>query len=145
MDACAAGPILGTSSLFVDVFAGRYVESCAGEEFFSSHCHTDHMQGLSGAWRLGKIHCSELSARLLSLKFGFTPDLQRVVRPHAVGEVLEVFNCRSRCVMDVTLIDSNHCPGSVMFLFEGGQKGQCYIQGTAVSTKACVLILCFAV
>ena len=123
MDARAAGPILGTNSLFVDVFAGRCVESYTGGEFFLSLFHTDHMQGLSGAWRSGKLHCSELSARLLGLKFGLTSDLQQVIRPHAVGEVFEVFDRRSRCVIDVTFIDSNHCPGSVMIAFEGWPEG----------------------
>ena len=127
MDACAAGPILGRSSLFVDVFHGRYFKYYGGGDLFLSHCHTDHMQGLSSDFRSAKVHCSELSARLLSLKFGSTSNLMQVVRPHATGESFDVFDRRSQCLITVTLLDLNH-PGAVMLAFEGwpeGHTGDC--------------------
>ena len=128
MDARAAGPILGRSSLFVDVFDGHYVKYFAGGDLFLSHCHTDHMQGLSSDFRSAKVHCSEISARLLSLKFGSTSNLMQVVRPHAIGESFDIWDLRSQCVITVTLLNSNHCPGAVMLAFEGwpeGHTGDC--------------------
>ncbi|XP_069731939.1 5' exonuclease Apollo [Phaenicophaeus curvirostris] len=78
--------------------------------FFLSHLHADHTAGLSSTWSR-PLYCSPLTARLLRRRLQVPPCWIRpleVGQSHVVGEEVTV-----------TLLDANHCPGSVMFLFEG--------------------------
>ncbi|XP_009894398.2 5' exonuclease Apollo [Dryobates pubescens] len=80
--------------------------------FFLSHLHSDHTVGLSSTWSR-PLYCSPLTARLLHLRLQVPTCWIRpleVGQSHVLGENEKV---------TVTLLDSNHCPGSVMFLFEG--------------------------
>ncbi|XP_026885892.2 LOW QUALITY PROTEIN: 5' exonuclease Apollo [Electrophorus electricus] len=85
--------------------------------FFLSHMHTDHTSGLTSTWSNRPIYCSPVTSKLLKLK------LQ--VKENWI-HALEVGNhtcCHwddiGKEKMTVTLIDANHCPGAVMFFFEG--------------------------
>jgi Cft2 family RNA processing exonuclease len=92
--------------------------------FFLSHNHEDHLTGLNkggnyggGAammprldWNFGKIYTSEVSAKILLFRF---PHLEKYV---VKLELYTPYNIKGR---SVTLIEANHCPGSVMFLFQG--------------------------
>ncbi|XP_072419459.1 5' exonuclease Apollo-like isoform X1 [Chiloscyllium punctatum] len=84
--------------------------------FFLSHLHSDHTSGLSSTWSR-PIYCSPITAKLLHWKFQVD---EIWIHPLELGEshllYLDEFEKET---MTVTLIDSNHCPGSVMFLFEG--------------------------
>nr|XP_014347694.1 PREDICTED: 5' exonuclease Apollo isoform X2 [Latimeria chalumnae] len=84
--------------------------------FFLSHMHSDHTVGLSSTWR-NTIYCSPETGLLLSHKLKVD---KKWIHPLEVGEShmlsLDEFDL---VTMTVTLIDANHCPGSVMFLFEG--------------------------
>ncbi|CAJ1405051.1 unnamed protein product [Effrenium voratum] len=79
--------------------------------FFCSHAHEDHLKGLHNSWRRGPLFTSPVTAQLLRLKW---PSLNCVAleigQVHRIAEGLEV---------EVSLIDANHIPGSVMFLFSG--------------------------
>lgn len=78
--------------------------------FFLSHMHADHTAGLSSTWRR-PLYCSPLTARLLHHRLQVPRCWIRpleVGQSHALGEEVTV-----------TLLDANHCPGAVMFLFEG--------------------------
>ncbi|XP_020099451.1 DNA ligase 6 [Ananas comosus] len=85
--------------------------------YFLSHFHSDHYAGLNPSWCEGIIFCSEVTARLLK-------EILRVphffVVPLALGETVGIDG------WDVTLVDANHCPGAVQFLFKGprGWDGQ---------------------
>lgn len=128
------GTVIPGTPIAVDFWSVR--RAGGARLFFLSHMHSDHTVGLSSTWSR-PLYCSPLTARLLHhrLKVRAAPpgplgpaarpgpharpsSLPQVptrwIRPlevgqsHAVGEEVTV-----------TLLDANHCPGSVMFLFEG--------------------------
>ncbi|KAJ7331794.1 hypothetical protein JRQ81_013974 [Phrynocephalus forsythii] len=84
--------------------------------FFLSHMHTDHTVGLSSTWNR-PIYCSPVTGQILHHKLKVAKEW---IHPLEVGEshVLALDEI-GRETMTVTLIDANHCPGAVMFLFEG--------------------------
>ncbi|KAK7135846.1 hypothetical protein R3I94_014504 [Phoxinus phoxinus] len=85
--------------------------------FFLSHMHADHTSGLSSSWSHRPIYCSPLTAKLLQLKLQVR---QKWIRPLEIGEAhMLLLDDLGKERLTVTLIDANHCPGAVMFLFEG--------------------------
>lgn len=86
--------------------------------YFLSHMHADHTHGLSDSWALGTIYCSPITKALLHLRWpGIARDL---VVPLEEGETHLVFLDEARSTsMTVALIPANHCPGAVMFLWQG--------------------------
>ncbi|KAL5571330.1 hypothetical protein UlMin_020927 [Ulmus minor] len=90
----------------VDAFrhAGDYSVS-----YFLSHFHSDHYTGLSFNWSKGIVFCSEMTARLLI-------EVLKVPSPFIVPlplcEPVTIDGC------EIVLIDANHCPGAVQFLFK---------------------------
>ncbi|KAK3544580.1 hypothetical protein QTP86_017660 [Hemibagrus guttatus] len=107
-------------------------ENLHAKAYFLSHCHKDHMKGLKGPLLKRKLkfsltvklYCSFVTKELLlsNPKYGFWEN--RIVAleldspthisltDEVTGEVEDVV---------VTLLPAGHCPGSVMFLFEGAQ------------------------
>lgn len=122
------GTLVEYERISIDRFDGINLNSTA---FFLSHCHRDHMHGLSGKalrHRLRsrcdlKLYSSETSRRLLlnEPKYSW---LRRhlsplpLESPQTVTVPTDVGGGRSYDVV-VTAIPANHCAGSVMFLFEG--------------------------
>ncbi|XP_026115305.1 5' exonuclease Apollo-like [Carassius auratus] len=85
--------------------------------FFLSHMHADHTIGLSSTWSHRPIYCSPLTAKLLQLKLKVK---EKWIRPLEIGEAhMLLLDDLGKERLTVTLIDANHCPGAVMFLFEG--------------------------
>uniref|UniRef100_A0A671N866 5' exonuclease Apollo n=1 Tax=Sinocyclocheilus anshuiensis TaxID=1608454 RepID=A0A671N866_9TELE len=85
--------------------------------FFLSHMHSDHTSGLSSTWSHRPIYCSPLTAKLLQLKLKVK---EKWIRPLETGEAhMLLLDDLGKERLTVTLIDANHCPGAVMFLFEG--------------------------
>ncbi|XP_020857843.1 5' exonuclease Apollo isoform X1 [Phascolarctos cinereus] len=84
--------------------------------FFLTHLHADHTEGLSSTWAR-PLYCSPLTARLVHCRLQVS---KKWIRALEVGEshMLPLDEIGQE-TMTVTLIDANHCPGSVMFLFEG--------------------------
>ncbi|ERN05595.1 uncharacterized protein LOC18433777 isoform X1 [Amborella trichopoda] len=90
----------------VDAF--RYLRGDCSH-WFLTHFHLDHYQGLTRGFRHGKIYCSEVTARLINMKIGITLDKIQVLP----------LNCKINIAgVNVTCFDANHCPGSIMILFE---------------------------
>ncbi|KAK4776893.1 hypothetical protein SAY86_005581 [Trapa natans] len=77
--------------------------------YFLSHFHSDHYTGLTPNWSKGIIFCSYITSRLL-VEVLKVPE--SFVVSLSLGEVVFIDGC------DVTLVDANHCPGSVQFLFK---------------------------
>ncbi|CAL8277436.1 unnamed protein product [Boreogadus saida] len=85
--------------------------------FFLSHMHSDHTVGLTSTWSDRPIYCSPVSAALLKLKLQVK---QQWIRPLELDEPYMLpLDDIGKERLTVTLIDANHCPGSVMFLFQG--------------------------
>mmetsp|Transcript_95311 Transcript_95311/g.168838 ORF Transcript_95311/g.168838 Transcript_95311/m.168838 type:complete len:695 (+) Transcript_95311:75-2159(+) len=110
-------PLPGTS-LFVDWF-----HSAAGRgtaEYFLTHFHADHMEGLTQGWALGALHCSRITARLLAEVRRVN---QRFLHVHPLDEPFEVTDPLSKSRLTVTFVDAGHCPGSIMVVLEGLPEG----------------------
>ncbi|XP_074420139.1 5' exonuclease Apollo [Larus michahellis] len=102
------GTVLPGTPIAVDFWSVR--RAGGARLFFLSHLHSDHTAGLSSTWSR-PLYCSPLTARLLHRRLQVPT---RWIRPLEVGQSHVVGE-----EVTVTLLDSNHCPGSVMFLFEG--------------------------
>ncbi|XP_069689372.1 5' exonuclease Apollo-like isoform X5 [Periplaneta americana] len=81
---------------------------------FLTHCHADHTVGLTSTWRF-PIYTSLFNAWMLKTKFKINPHR---LKPLIIGRSY-IIKLPRNGEMSVTLIDANHCPGSVMFLFQG--------------------------
>uniref|UniRef100_A0A1A8LJ23 Protein artemis n=3 Tax=Nothobranchius pienaari TaxID=704102 RepID=A0A1A8LJ23_9TELE len=105
-------------------------ENLHAQAYFLSHCHKDHMKGLKGPLlkrklqfsRTVRLYCSFVTKELLlnNPKYAFweqyTVPLE-LESPTQISLVDEASGEKQEIV--VTLLPAGHCPGSVMFLFEG--------------------------
>ncbi|KAK8480413.1 hypothetical protein V6N13_147152 [Hibiscus sabdariffa] len=73
--------------------------------YFLSHFHP----ALSPSWSKGIIFCSHLTSLLLIRTLKFPP---RFIFPLPLNDPVVIDGC------EVILIDANHCPGAVQFLFK---------------------------
>ena len=121
MSLMAASNPVPSTSLFVDHF--QLSDSTSrlhpGAVFFLTHCHSDHMTGLSPYWKLGELHTSTGTAPFLHRKFGRLP-----LKTHPVDEPFGVWDPKSRMTLTCTFVDACHCPGSVMIVFEQVPNGR---------------------
>lgn len=76
--------------------------------YFLTHFHYDHYKGLSKKFTQ-PIYCSEITGRLINLKLGI---------PLKYLHFLPMEEPQNVCGLEVTLLEANHCPGAVMFLFK---------------------------
>ncbi|XP_061617718.1 protein artemis isoform X3 [Phyllopteryx taeniolatus] len=120
-------------------------ENLHARAYFLSHCHKDHMRGMKSpkmkrrlqSSRRVKLYCSLVTKELLlssrrhlfweefiSSPSGMTRTLQarqvplELESPTQISLVDETSGESEE--LTVTLLPAGHCPGSVMFLFEGG-------------------------
>ncbi|PON77470.1 DNA ligase, ATP-dependent [Parasponia andersonii] len=77
--------------------------------YFLSHFHSDHYTGLSFSWSKGIVFCSQTTARLL-VEVLKVPCVFVFALP--LGEPVVIDGC------EIVLVDANHCPGAVQFLFK---------------------------
>ena len=66
-------------------------------------------QGLTRSFCYGKIYCSSITASLVNMKIGIPWDRLQVL---PLNQKINIAG------IDVTCLDANHCPGSIMILFE---------------------------
>lgn len=87
--------------------------------YFLTHCHADHTQGLSKNWRR-RIYCSPTTAKLAAHLFGIDPKL---FIPIELDETITIDydddQKPEKRSFHVTALEADHCPGAVMFLFDG--------------------------
>ncbi|XP_059472260.1 uncharacterized protein LOC132194782 [Neocloeon triangulifer] len=76
--------------------------------YFLSHFHYDHYIGLTKHFT-GIIYCSPITARLVIQQFKLRVNQIRTLQ---LDETIVVDKVK------VTALDANHCPGSIMFLFQ---------------------------
>ncbi|XP_077191062.1 5' exonuclease Apollo [Paroedura picta] len=108
------GALIAGTPIAVDFWNIR--KACQARLFFLSHMHSDHTVGLSSTWNQ-PIYCSPITGQILHLKLKVA---ECWIRPLEVGQShVMPMDSIGQETMTVTLIDANHCPGSVMFLFEG--------------------------
>eukprot|EP00198_Chlamydomonas_reinhardtii_P008670 XP_001698007.1 predicted protein [Chlamydomonas reinhardtii] len=98
----------------VTVDAFRYAHPGV-KAYFLTHAHSDHYTGLSEAWCAGPVYCSELTARLVAHLTGVSTAW---LRPLPLGRPVVVEG-----LVEVTLVDANHCPGAVQLLFRVLPRG----------------------
>lgn len=108
------GKVIPGTPIAVDFWKTR--ECPTARLFFLSHLHGDHIVGLSSSWQ-HKIYCSEITSRLLLERYDIDASL---ICPLETGcsHILYIDSDQIE-QMSVTVINAHHCPGSVMFLFEG--------------------------
>ncbi|KAK2859189.1 hypothetical protein Q5P01_003809 [Channa striata] len=112
-------------------------ENLHARAYFLSHCHKDHMKGLKGPLLRRKLHfsrtvrlyCSFVTKELLlnNQKYAFWEEYivpLELESPTQIPLVDEASGEKEEIV--VTLLPAGHCPGSVMFLFEGSRGNVLY-------------------
>uniref|UniRef100_A0A8C6TWT4 Protein artemis n=1 Tax=Neogobius melanostomus TaxID=47308 RepID=A0A8C6TWT4_9GOBI len=129
-----AGRMKEYPSISLDRFDRENIHARA---YFLSHCHKDHMKGLKGpllkrkllSSRTVRLYCSFVTKELLlsNPKYSFWEDYivpLELESPTQISLVDEASGEKEDIV--VTLLPAGHCPGSVMFLFEGCQGNVLY-------------------
>jgi DNA cross-link repair 1A protein len=94
-----------------------YARSSLTKNYWLTHFHSDHYGGITKDWNHGTIYCSLPTANLVNQQLGVDKKWLHPI-PMNVPTVVES-NGRP---ITVTLLDANHCPGAVMFLFEVGNR-----------------------
>ncbi|CAO3658483.1 unnamed protein product [Rhizopus stolonifer] len=92
----------------VDAFNCGEISDCDG--YFLSHFHSDHYGGLRASWTHGTIYCSKVTANLVKQELRVD---SRYIHVLPMNELYPI----PQSNVKVALIDANHCPGSVLFLF----------------------------
>ncbi|GER35611.1 DNA ligase [Striga asiatica] len=87
----------------------KHADSKFSVSYFLSHFHSDHYTGLTPQWAKGIIYCSSVTANLLKeiLKIP-----QPLIYPLPLSQPMLIDGS------EVWLVDANHCPGAVQFLFK---------------------------
>jgi DNA cross-link repair 1B protein len=107
------GFVIASTTIAVDYWPRKDNDHIS--HFFLTHCHTDHTQNLDSSWRDGLIYCSSITKQLLIQMNQVPPDFIKELEL----DKTHVMNFDENETFNVTLIDANHCPGAVMYLFEG--------------------------
>jgi hypothetical protein len=100
--------IIQDTRFVVDAFSYGSISDCDG--YFLTHYHSDHFGGLRSGWSHGPIYCSKITANLVKQELNVN---SRYIHALPMNELYPIPNSN----VTVALIDANHCPGSVLFLF----------------------------
>ena len=95
----------------------NYACKSLSSNYFLTHFHSDHYGGITKTWNAGIIYCSLPTANLVHSQLGV---LQKYIHPIPMNTPT-VIASRGKPIT-VTLLNANHCPGAIMFLFEVGKR-----------------------
>ena len=89
--------------------------------YFLTHFHSDHYGGITKNWNYGTIYCSLPTANLVHRQLGVE---KRFLHPLSMNTPFVIVSSKGgkHVPVTVTLLDANHCPGAIMFLFEVGNR-----------------------
>lgn len=89
--------------------------------YFLSHLHADHTVGLNSSWSRGPIYTSPLNAKLASKVIPNLGVAQKLLVPLELNtsHLIPLGDSENDPKIRVTLIDANHVPGAVIFVFNG--------------------------
>ncbi|RNA12385.1 DNA cross-link repair 1A, partial [Brachionus plicatilis] len=102
--------------IVVDAFSYGDIENC--DAYFLSHYHYDHFIGLNKHFK-NKLFCSKITANLVLKQIKVD---KKYIVPLELDKFVNVYDGEDS--VQVTCIDANHCPGSVMFLFRFKKTGK---------------------
>lgn len=115
------GLIKEIPGISVDRFDGANLTSSI---FFLSHCHSDHMHGLSDMFfehidEYNKcLYCSPITKALLENRFKFKTSCVKEIDINSPTVIEYSIKNEDKILICVTCVPAGHCPGSVMFLLE---------------------------
>jgi DNA cross-link repair 1A protein len=96
----------------------HYAKASLTSNYFLSHFHSDHYGGITKAWDAGIIYCSIGTANLVHQQLGVD---RKFLHPLPMNTPTLIASQNNKPI-EVTLLDANHCPGAVMFLFMVGKR-----------------------
>ncbi|KAL6529949.1 hypothetical protein OROMI_028594 [Orobanche minor] len=99
--------LIPKTRFIVDGF--KHADPIFSVSYFLSHFHSDHYTGLSAQWSKGIIYCSSTTANLLHQILRIP---QTLIFPLPLSQPVVIDGS------EVWLVDANHCPGAVQFLFK---------------------------
>ncbi|VDP32749.1 unnamed protein product [Soboliphyme baturini] len=108
----------GGTTICVDYFSRQLAEKKRPVLFFLTHAHSDHTTGLSKRWKY-PIYCSRVTAKLITYMFQLDNSVVCPLELDVAHVMTSDDNEPGDVMTTVTLTDANHCPGSVMFRFDG--------------------------
>ncbi|CAO3627839.1 unnamed protein product [Mucor fragilis] len=113
----------------VDAFNYGKIPDCDG--YFLTHYHADHYGGLRANWSHGPIYCSQVTANLVKQELRVD---SRYVHPLPMDQLYPIPGSN----VQVALIDANHCPGSVLFLFVADKKRHLHTGDFRAAPRMCL-------
>jgi DNA ligase-1 len=102
--------IKGLKNCLVDGFKHEIYNPKPSKSYYIlTHFHSDHYVGLGSKWAKGLILCTPITANLLQNIIGVSSKLIVTID---VGSDFSIEGAQ------ITFLSANHCPGSVMVLFQ---------------------------
>jgi hypothetical protein len=107
------GFVIDSTTIAVDFWPSKGYPHLT--HYFLTHAHRDHTKNLDSTWSNGPIFCSSITKQLVISLMQVDEEILHELE----FETTHVMKLDDSETFNVTLIDANHCPGAVMYFFEG--------------------------